>query len=140
MTPVDTDWVVLPSHLTWEVNLDIDHIDLRAYLAVLWRWKWLILVGVLLASVTAAVVTLVIPPTYESSALVVVTKSIYQLQFDPRIVSEENLLPLRTAKSTHELLARDPALEQQIIDALGDALPSEERTPRNWTNGSACAR
>lgn len=103
--------------------------DLRAYLAVLWRWKWVIVICVVLASVVAAVITGVASPVYEASALVVTTKSLYQLQFDPRIISQDNPLPLRTAKSTHDLLARDPALEQLIIDTLGDALPSAERTP-----------
>jgi len=110
-------------------KLDVDYVDLRAYLAVLWRWKWLIVICVVLATAAAAIVTYLIPPTYEAAALVVTTKPIYQLQFDPRITSQDNPLPLKTAKTTHELLAKDPALVQQIIDTLGEALAPESRSP-----------
>ncbi|HEX7593197.1 MAG TPA: Wzz/FepE/Etk N-terminal domain-containing protein [Anaerolineae bacterium] len=58
-----------------------DEIDLRAYLDVLLRrWKWI--VGVtLVAALVAGVVSLLMPPTYESTASVFVQPQVLVLPY-----------------------------------------------------------
>ena len=61
-----------------------EEIDLREYVEVLIRyWKWIVRAA-LAAAVVALVVSLLLPPTYEATALVAVTKPRYAMQFDPR--------------------------------------------------------
>lgn len=108
----------------------MDSSDLRAYLIVLWRWKWLVVISVVLAVVGAVIVVYPAPLQYESSAVVVLAKPMYDLEFDPRIQSQDSApWPSRwyTVGPIYRLLAKDPSLAQQIVDALGESLPSEDR-------------
>jgi uncharacterized protein involved in exopolysaccharide biosynthesis len=61
-----------------------DEIDLRPYLAALWRrWYWIVGLAVV-AAVVAFVFTRISPPAYEASAVIMITQPQYQMQFDPR--------------------------------------------------------
>ena len=61
-----------------------EEIDLRAYVLVLLKyWKWIIgTTGA--AAVVALVVSFLLPPTYEATALVAIKAPQYVMQFDPR--------------------------------------------------------
>jgi uncharacterized protein involved in exopolysaccharide biosynthesis len=117
-----------------------DEIDLREYLDVLARrWKWIVALTVL-AVVTAAVVSfLVLDPTYETAALVLITRPRYQLRFDPRV---ETLSDIETASKAYPRLAMSDDLLRQVLEVLDPPLPEDERTLqtlRGKVNASAGA-
>jgi uncharacterized protein involved in exopolysaccharide biosynthesis len=106
-----------------------DEIDLRVYINVLIRY-WRLIVGLtVVAGVAALVVSLLLPPQYQATAVVVVTRPLYQFQLAPGI---ENL-PESTAgtqvlsgKAALDLAVSD-AMIQQLLDQVGNDLPPEER-------------
>jgi succinoglycan biosynthesis transport protein ExoP len=101
-----------------------DEIDLRKYFGVLIR-HWKLIVGLaVLSSVVALAVSFLLPPTYKSTALVVITRPVYQLQFDPHIPS----LPIQQQPSkAYPELALSDDLKVQVISTLGDQLKSNDR-------------
>ncbi|MBN1977161.1 MAG: polysaccharide biosynthesis tyrosine autokinase [Anaerolineae bacterium] len=66
-----------------------EQLDIRRYLTMIGRWWWLIAGCAALAAVSAFVISSIIPPTYEASAVVIITEPQYQMQFDPRFTVEE---------------------------------------------------
>lgn len=91
-----------------------EEIDLRAYVLVLLKyWKWIVGI-VVAAAIVALLVSFLLPPTYEATALVVITKPRYVMRFDPRIEPLNNIQPIYKAypelatsdEVLHELLAR----------------------------------
>ncbi len=92
-----------------------EEIDLRQYIQVIVRrWKWIV-GATLIAAVAALGVSLLIPPTYEATALVAITKPRYILQFDSRFETESNIQP--TYKAYPEL-----ALSDNVLQALAAKL------------------
>ncbi len=62
-----------------------EEIDLREYINVLIRhWYWIAGLA-LVAAVTAFAVSSFLPPTYEATAMVIITQPRYLMQFDPRM-------------------------------------------------------
>jgi len=111
-----------------------EEIDLRQYIEVLRRWLWLIVLGTFLAALTAFVVSLFIPPTYEAEASVVVAKAKTEVTFDPNIktVSGEQLARASQATQRQTLsdLVSNPEVAKRVVTALGDVLSPEERDVR----------
>jgi len=96
-----------------------EEIDLREYVRVLLRWwKWIVGVTAVAAAV-ALVVGLLLPPAYEATALVVVTKPRYTMQFDPRIETSAEAQPPYKAY---------PALA--MSDAVLEALRAQVDLPK----------
>lgn len=89
-----------------------EEIDLREYVEVLIRnWKWI--AGITLAAAVAAlVISFLLPPTYEATALVVVTKPRYVMQFDPRFEPMSDVQP--PYKAYPELAVSDSLLEDLL--------------------------
>lgn len=86
-----------------------DEIDLRVYIGLLIRrWRWI--VGLALAAAAMAlVVSFLLPPTYEATALVAVTEPRYMMRFDPRF---ETVNDVQLAyKAYPELATSDDLLE-----------------------------
>ncbi len=82
-----------------------DEIDLRAYIDVLWRWRWFLITIVVLAGLSAGLLSFfVLTPVYEASGQIMVPK-------DP--------LPAEIILS--------PGFMQRIIDELN--LPADRYTP-----------
>jgi polysaccharide biosynthesis transport protein len=105
-----------------------DEIDLRQYVLVLVRyWKWIV-GGAVLAAVAAFVVSSLLAPTYEATALVAISRPRYQLQFDARFQNVANVQPVyraypELAQSDAVLLALleqhgNPSLSQQTLGEL----------------------
>ncbi len=91
-----------------------DEIDLRKYFGALIR-HWRLIVGLAFVSgLVALLVSFLIQPTYEATALVVITKPVYQLQFDPRI---QNLSAdsLSSPSKAFPQLATSDDLAQQLL-------------------------
>jgi uncharacterized protein involved in exopolysaccharide biosynthesis len=101
-------------------------VDLRDYIAVLLKYKvWIIGLAVV-ASVATAIVSLLLPPRYEATALVAVAEPQYEMQFDTRIRSvSDNVQPPYKA---YPLLAASDEVLAALIADLGETLEPEERT------------
>jgi len=104
-----------------------EEIDLREYIKVITRrWYWI--VGLtLVAAVVAFVVSSVLPPTYEATAMVVVTQPRYRLQFDSRV---QNIPfdPTQLAKG-YPVIATSDDLLLSVAQELNSTLTSENHSP-----------
>ncbi len=104
-----------------------EEIDLRKYVQVLVQyWKW-ITGAALIAATAALVVSFLLPPTYEATALVAVTKPRYVMQFDPRFETLDNIQP--AYKAYPELASSDDLL-RDLMERL-DPLPRGVQTLRD---------
>ena len=102
-----------------------DEIDLGKYFKVLIR-HWKLIIGLAIsASVAAFVVSSSLPPAYEATALIVVTRLRNQYEFDPRIQTQFEQQPYKA----YPALALTDNLLTRVIAALGDQLKIEERDP-----------
>ena len=119
-----------------------EEIDLRQYIDVLLTWWWLILLGALLAGGSAFLVSLIMPPTYEATAGVVMLRSRAELSLgsDFESISDESFLSTSPNGSAVTDLNRrrlqslvgmvvNGAIARQVADELGDVLDEEEREP-----------
>jgi uncharacterized protein involved in exopolysaccharide biosynthesis len=104
-------------------------------LRVLQRRYWIILVGALIAGLVAALLSFVWPPSYESQALILITKLRPSVTLDARYqtVAEENVVNLsvqeeQVRRQTLVGLATNADLVQEVIDRLGVALSQGERS------------
>jgi uncharacterized protein involved in exopolysaccharide biosynthesis len=87
-----------------------DEIDLRPYIAALLKnWYWIVGSGIV-AGLAALIVSLLLPPTYEATALVAITRPRYVLQFDPRFQNVTNIQPVYRAYP--ELATSDAVLQE----------------------------
>jgi succinoglycan biosynthesis transport protein ExoP len=103
-----------------------EEIDLRAYVAVLIRyWKWIAGLA-LVAAVAAFVVSLLLPSSYEASAVVIITEPRYQMQFDPRFATVDQWTPAYKAFPT--LATSDEVLQR----VLASYTPSPEAGIAEW--------
>jgi succinoglycan biosynthesis transport protein ExoP len=105
-----------------------DEIDLRQYLEVLIRrWKWIVALTVISVLAAAAISFLVLQPTYEAKALVLITGPRYQLRFDPRV---ETISDVEKAYRAYPSLATSDDLLERVLGVLESSLPENERTLR----------
>ncbi|OGO49413.1 MAG: hypothetical protein A2W37_08055 [Chloroflexi bacterium RBG_16_63_12] len=99
-----------------------DEIDLREYVNVLLRhWK-MIVVLTMVAAVAVGVVSFIMPPTYEATALISVAQARYTLRLEG--VSDGGPLPL---KAYPDLAVSDEVVSE-VFNQVKPALPSEVDT------------
>lgn len=103
-----------------------DNLDLRRYVRIVLRWWWLIVSCALLAAVSAFIVSLFIPPTYEASAVVIITQPRYEVAFDPRFETVESA----PAYKAFPRLATSDEVLQETVDTY---TPSEDAEIEHWT-------
>ncbi len=97
-----------------------EEIDLRPYIeALINQWYWLVGAG-LVAAIVAFIISSLLPPTYEATALVAVTETRQRIVFDPRIQTQEEQQPLQAFPQ----LATSDELVRQLFTQL--ALPQSE--------------
>lgn len=97
-----------------------EEIDLRPYIeALVNHWYWLVGAG-LIAAVAAFIISSLLPPTYEATALVAVTETRQRIVFDPRIQTEEERQPLQAFPQ----LATSDDLVRQLFTQM--SLPQTE--------------
>jgi uncharacterized protein involved in exopolysaccharide biosynthesis len=100
-----------------EESLYLDEmIDLRRMLTTLWcyrRWIFGLTFG---AAVAALVVSFLVPPTYEATALAVMTPTQYKVQFDPRIETVIN--PVDMQIDVYTGLATSDGVLQQVFSSM----------------------
>lgn len=101
-----------------------DEIDLREYIDVLIRhWKAIVALTVI-AAIVAGVVSFLLPPTYEATALVAAVQPKYQMRFDPKFETLNNTqLPLKA----YPALAISDDVLLKVIATLDNVLEEEER-------------
>lgn len=98
-----------------------EEIDLREYIAVLFKyWYWIIGAAILAAAVAFGISS-VLPPTYEAKALVVVTNPRYRLRFDSRIETLNVPQPFRA----YPALATSDTMLTRLAAELGSTVPAE---------------
>lgn len=103
-----------------------DEIDLRKYVEVLLRhWPWIVGCA-LVAAIAAFGVTALMDPTYEASAVVLITEPRYQMQFEPRFETVDQWQP--AYKAFPELATSDGVLET-VVAAYE---PSPEAGIERW--------
>ncbi len=104
-----------------------EEIDLRVYILVLLKyWKW-ILGLTIAATVVALVVSFLLPPTYEATALVAIKAPLYVMNFDPRFLPNQR--PQPDYKAYLDLAEGD-----EVLEALFSRLnprPAEIKTLRD---------
>ena len=104
-----------------------EEIDLRQYVEILIRyWKWIAGLA-LVAAATAFVFGSLQSPTYEASAVVIITKPRYQMQFDPRFKTVDQWTPAYKAFPT---LAISDEVLGNVLDAY---TPSPDAQIEEWT-------
>lgn len=108
---------------------------LAQFVQTIQKRLWLIVAGALIAGLLAAILSFVWPPSYEASALLLITKLRPVVNFDSRFetAAEENLVNLsiqddQVRRQTLVGLAQSPDLLLVVLDQLADTLPAEERT------------
>jgi len=90
-----------------------EEIDLRSYVAVLFRyWPWILGLACV-AAVAAFLISLALPSTYEASSFVVVTQGRYAMQFDSRLDTVELKNPQYRVFPT---LAGTDEILQAVVD------------------------
>ncbi len=97
-----------------------DVIDLRRLVRTLMRYRHWIVALTFGAALVALVVSFLVPPTYEATALAVMTPTQYKLQFDPRIETVIN--PVDMQIDVYTGLATSDDVVQQVFAQL-DPLP-----------------
>lgn len=104
---------------------EIEQIDLRRYLNILNKWKWLVAAITVLAVLTSGVLSFfVLPPVYEARALLLVTQDTEQRRVVQSSDSLENTmevisrLPEMTVK-TYASQIKNEVVFQRVIDRLG---------------------
>ena len=86
-----------------------DEIDLRELFLVLWKGKWIIAALVVVAALAAAVGSkMLLTPTYEAVATLLIMPPTYQTSLEPEA------LPLQT----YQALALTPSIAGQVIERL----------------------
>ncbi len=92
-------------------------IDLRPYVtAVMDKWVWILGMGII-AAVLGFVVSSLMAPTYEATALVAITEPRQRVQFDSRIQTVNDTQPLKA----YPELALSDALLVDLLDQLPEA-------------------
>jgi len=107
-----------------------DEIDLRRYVEVmLRRWWWIIGCAVIAAVVAFAVGSLQ-PPTYQTSAVVIVTEPRYQVRLEPQI---ETVDQWSQAFKTFPTLATSDDVLEDVTESYQPASPALQET---WSRGA----
>ena len=107
--------------------MEEDYIDLRVYVRTLLRY-WLLIVGaVILAAVTAFIVSSLMPPSYEAESVVLITEPRYLMRFEPRFETMQGWEP---AYQAFPVLAASDAILQGVVDAY---TPTADAGIEAWT-------
>jgi succinoglycan biosynthesis transport protein ExoP len=104
---------------------EYEGIELKAYLTVIRRWLWLIVLVIVLAGGMALVISAMTPPVYQAEAAVVVMRSDAVITFEPQIQTVSETFADRVKALS--ALVRNSAVASQVIEELGSTLAPEER-------------
>jgi len=103
-----------------------NELELRDYIEVLLRQKWIIVLVFLVTAISAGVGALyLVKPVYQASALLMISKPGYQVELEPKIKTP---IPLEISIETYKNLIKSPDLERKVIKKLGLDQPPDELT------------
>lgn len=106
--------------------MDNNELELRDYIEVLLRQKWIIILVFLVTAISAGVGALyLVKPVYQASALLMISKPGYQVELEPRIKTP---IPLEISIETYKNLIKSADLERKVIQKLGLDQPPDELT------------
>jgi len=106
--------------------MDNKELELRDYIEVLLRQKWIIVLVFLVAAISAGVGALyLVKPVYQASAVLMISKPGYQVELEPKIKTP---IPLEISIETYKNLIRSADLERKVIKELGLDQPPDELT------------
>ena len=116
-----------------------EEVDLRQYIEVLIKHRWLIIAGTVLAALSAFVVTvLFIDPAYEATAGILIAQTRSQITFDPRFqtVESDNIgasyyaaMNQQAHRQALVAMVENGAIATQVVERLEGELDAEERNP-----------
>jgi len=105
-------------------QLAYEEIDLRVYVRTLFRnWLWIGLSAVV-CGVAALVVSLMLPPSYETAALVAITDERYSVRLDERFETTDELPSYK--------VYTDLATSDDVLLALWDGLTERPEAMESW--------
>ena len=125
--PMDTK-VLGDQLIALNVKEEYEGIELRAYLAVIRRWLWLIVLGTVLAGGTALIVSARVAPIYQAEATVAVMRSKAEITFEPQFKTVSEVSGDRV--KTLSALVNNAVIASQVIEELGPILDPAERNAR----------
>lgn len=112
---------------------DTDGIDLSRYISTLWkRWPEIVLTTLAVILLTALAVwafKLLTPRIYEAIATVAIVRTSTDVSLDERFTTEQQSLDVDSRRMALIALVSSGEIAQQVIDELGDALPTSLQDP-----------
>jgi len=103
-----------------------EELELRDYIEVLLRHKWIIIFSFLITAFSAGIGALfLVKPTYEATALLMVSRPGYQVELEPKIKTP---IPLEISLETYRNLIKSPDLEEKVINQLNLGQPPHNLT------------
>ena len=107
-------------------NNNGEELELRDYIEVLLRRKWIIILVFFVTAISAGVGALyLVKPVYQASALLMISKPRYQVELEPKI---KTFIPLEISLETYKNLIKSADLEEKVIKKLGLDQPPDELT------------
>lgn len=98
-------------------KMNSEELELRDYIEVLLRRKWIIILSFLITTFSAGIgAFFLVKPTYEATALLMVSKPRYQVELEPKIKTP---IPLEISLETYRSLIKSSDLEEKVIKELG---------------------
>jgi len=103
-----------------------EELELRDYIEVLLRHKWIIIFSFLITAFSAGIGALfLVKPIYEATALLMVSRPGYQVELEPKIKTP---IPLEISLETYRSLIKSPDLEEKVINQLNLNQPPHNLT------------
>lgn len=107
-------------------NKNSEELELRDYIEVLLRRWWIIILVFFVTAISTGVGALyLVKPVYQASALLMISKPGYQVEFEPKIKTR---IPLEISLETYKNLIKSPDLERKVIKKLGLDQPPDQLT------------
>jgi len=104
---------------------EYEGIELRAYLTVIRRWLWLIVLGTVLAGGTALIVSARTPPIYQAEATVAIVRPKAVITFEPQFETVSEGFGDHVKALSAQV--KNSAVASQVVEELGSTLDPEER-------------
>jgi len=107
-------------------NNNGEELELRDYIEVLLRRKWIIILVFFVTAISAGIGALyLVKPVYQASALLMISKPRYQVELEPKIKTP---IPLEISLETYKNLIKSADLEEKVVKKLGLDQPPDELT------------
>ena len=89
--------------------------ELREYVAIIWRWLWLIVLATAIAAASSFWASKSMPLVFQSSTTLMVGQTVMQ---DPNVTTQDLMLSQQLAQTYVQMATRQPIL-QATIESLG---------------------